>query len=185
VEVLCLPRAAAGSCGCRKAAELDQARLLTLQLQVELSQPLLQLPSKALGIGPGLKTEDEVVGVAHDDHIVAGLRPSPALDPEVEYVVQVDVGEQRTDAALLRGPTLHPSPFPVLQHTGLKPLLDLPHDALVRDPVLDELPHPFVVDGIEKAANVRIEHPAHLSPADRDHHGIEGLVLPSTRPESI
>src|SRR5262249_9638674 len=115
VEGLWLPRAAASSCGCRKAAELDQARLLTGPLQVELSQPLLQLPSKALGIGPGLKTEDEVVGVAHDDHIVAGLRPSPALDPEVEYVVQVDVGEQRTDAAPLRGPTLHPSPFPVLQ----------------------------------------------------------------------
>ena len=36
-----------------------------------------------------------VVGVAHDDHIARRLTPSPALGPEVEDVVQVDVGEQR------------------------------------------------------------------------------------------
>ena len=42
-----------------------------------------------------LEADDEVVGVAHDDHIAGGHAPSPARGPEVEGVVQVDVGEQR------------------------------------------------------------------------------------------
>jgi hypothetical protein len=37
----------------------------------------------------------EVVGVAHDDHIAPGGTFSPACGPEVERVVQVDVGKQR------------------------------------------------------------------------------------------
>jgi len=34
------------------------------------------------------------VGVAHDDHVAHGLAPSPAFGPQVEHVVQVDVGQQ-------------------------------------------------------------------------------------------
>jgi hypothetical protein len=34
-------------------------------------------------------------GITHDDHVTRGLAPSPAFSPEIEDVVQVDVGEQR------------------------------------------------------------------------------------------
>jgi hypothetical protein len=34
-------------------------------------------------------------GIAHEDHVARGLALSPAHGPEVERVVQVDVGKQR------------------------------------------------------------------------------------------
>jgi hypothetical protein len=39
--------------------------------------------------------------------------------------------------------------FPFLQHAGIQPFLDEPHDASVRNPVLDELHQPFVGKPIE------------------------------------
>jgi hypothetical protein len=35
---------------------------------------------------------DQIVGVAHDDHIALGVLPSPAFGPEIEDVVQIDTG---------------------------------------------------------------------------------------------
>ena len=40
-----------------------------------------------MGIGLVLEADNEVVGVAHDDHIARSLAPSPALSPEIENVV--------------------------------------------------------------------------------------------------
>src|ERR1700736_4185673 len=42
-----------------------------------------------------LEADNEVVGIAHDDHVARGFAPSPAFGPEIEDVVQVDVGEKR------------------------------------------------------------------------------------------
>jgi hypothetical protein len=42
-----------------------------------------------------LEAHDQVVGVAHDDHVALGFAPPPLLRSQVEDVVQVDVGEQR------------------------------------------------------------------------------------------
>jgi len=57
----------------------------------------LQLVEEAPGVSLVLKPDDEVVGVAHEDHVARGLTPSPARGPEVERVVQIDVGKQRRD----------------------------------------------------------------------------------------
>jgi len=40
-----------------------------------------------------LEADNEVVGVAHDYHFACGLTSSPAVDPQSEEVVQVDVAE--------------------------------------------------------------------------------------------
>jgi hypothetical protein len=42
-----------------------------------------------------LEADDDVIGLAHDDHIARGFALSPALGPEIEGVVQVDVGQER------------------------------------------------------------------------------------------
>jgi len=42
--------------------------------------------------------------------------------------------------------------------------------------LLDELHQQFVVDGVEKATNVRIEHPVHLLPLDSQTERIECVV---------
>src|SRR4051794_17988670 len=49
------------------------------------------------GIGLVLETDHDVIRVADDHHVARGLAPSPALGPEVEHVVQVDVGQERRD----------------------------------------------------------------------------------------
>jgi len=46
---------------------------------------------------------------------------------------------------------------------------------LVRDPVLEKLHQPFVVDGVEEPLNVCIEHPVHLFPQDADYQRIQCL----------
>ena len=66
-----------------------------MQRQRKLPQPLAHLVQEAPGVDMVLESDDEVVGIAHDDHIAGGLAPSPARGPEVECVVQVDVGKQR------------------------------------------------------------------------------------------
>src|SRR5262249_48210118 len=80
---------------CRKASELDEPGLLRMQRQRKLPQPLAHLVQEALGVALVLESDDEVIGIAHDNHVARGLAPSPALDPEVEGIVQVDVGKQR------------------------------------------------------------------------------------------
>src|SRR4051794_36356767 len=42
-------------------------------------------------------SHDEVVGIAHDEHIARGLALSPACGPKVEHVVKIDIGEERRD----------------------------------------------------------------------------------------
>ena len=97
-----------------------------------------------------LKSHHDVVRKPHDDHVAVRSLPSPRLDPQVEHVVEVDVRQQRRGTAALRRPFLHPHAFPILQHAGVQPFLDEPHDAPVRDPVLDELDQPFVAKASKK-----------------------------------
>src|SRR5262245_45488737 len=61
--------------------ELDQPRLLGLQLQPELHEPLAQLGEEPLRIRTMLEAHDEVVRIAHDDHVAARLSAPPSLDP--------------------------------------------------------------------------------------------------------
>ena len=82
------------------AAELDQAGLVRVQRQRELPQPFAHRIPEAPGLGLVLEANDSVVGIPHDDHVARGLMPSPALGPEIEGIVQVDVREQRRDDAL-------------------------------------------------------------------------------------
>jgi hypothetical protein len=39
-----------------------------------------------------LEADNQIVGISHDDHIAPGLLPSPALSPEVEAAMQVNIG---------------------------------------------------------------------------------------------
>ena len=95
VEGLRLAKPAPRALGRREAAELDQAGLVRMQRQRELLQPLTHRIPEAPGVGLVLETDHNVIRVAHEDHVAGGLAPSPALGPEVEDVVQVDVGQER------------------------------------------------------------------------------------------
>ena len=93
-----------------KAPELDQPRLLRVQLQPELAQPLGHLTPKALSIAAELEPGNPIVGIPHHDHVTSGMAPPPLPRPQVERVVQVDIGQQRGNAA-----ALHRSQFTLRQ----------------------------------------------------------------------
>src|SRR6202021_2263893 len=88
----------------RKAAELDQAGLVRIERQRELLEPLAHIVPETPGVSLVLEADDNVISIAHENHVARGLVPSPALGPEVEHVVQVDVGEQRRDYRSLPRP---------------------------------------------------------------------------------
>src|SRR5438552_736221 len=135
VERLRLPLVGAPSVLGREWPELQQPRLLGVQLQAELRQPLAELGQEPLGLLPVLKPDDEVIRVPHDDHVAVGLRLPPSPNPEVERVVQVHVGQERRDAAPLGRALVAPRPRSVLPHARVEPFLDQPHDAPVRNPL--------------------------------------------------
>src|SRR5262245_48203264 len=95
VEGLRLTKPTSGAPVRREAAKLDQTGLARMKRQRELLQPLAHVVPEAAGISLVLETDDDVVRVAHENHVARGLAPSPALGPEVEHVVQVDVGKKR------------------------------------------------------------------------------------------
>src|SRR5260221_13684820 len=79
----------------RQASKLDQPGLLRMSDSANSCKPLTHLVEEAPGVTLMLEADNEVVGVAHDDHVARSLTPSPALSPEVEDVVQVEVGQKR------------------------------------------------------------------------------------------
>jgi hypothetical protein len=154
VERLRLPESARPPVLGRIGAKFQQPCFLGMQLQVELPKPLGELCPESFGIRLDLESHHDVIGEAHDDDVAVCALLTPGLDPQVKHVVEIDVRQQRRCTAALRRPLFRTRSLPVLQHAGVQPLLDEPHDAPVRDAVLDELHEPSVVDGIERRLDI-------------------------------
>src|SRR6266478_6490194 len=169
----------------RMRTELQQSRFLGMQLQVELLHAFREFRPELLGIRLAVKSNHDIVRKTNHDDLAVRPLLTPCLDPQVEYVMKVDVGQQRRGTAALGRPFLHPYPFPILQHAGVEPFLDQSHDAPICDPVLDEFHQPFVGKPIEKVANIQIEHPVHLSRQQSRIERVQRLMLASPWPEPI
>src|SRR6266849_4889920 len=184
VERLRLPLAGASPVFGRIGPEFQQSRLLGVQLQPELCEPFTQLSQEPFSVRPVLKPHDEVVRIPHDDHVAVGVRLPPSVSPKVEHVVQVHVCQERRNTAPLGRAFFTPCPRPVLQHAGAEPLLDQPHDAPVRNPVLDELHQPLGVNGLENPTDVGIEVGIELERA-RCRRRVTSLALSIARWDHI
>jgi hypothetical protein len=66
----------------RTAAELDQSRLLGVQFQPEVREPLAQLSKEPLSLDLMLEPNGKIIRKANHDDITAGLLLSPSLDPQ-------------------------------------------------------------------------------------------------------
>ena len=148
-------------------------------------QALAHHIEKPMGIGLVLEPDHHVVGITHDDHVAGGVALSPAVHPQVEDVVQVDVGEQRRDHRSLPRPLVTDRHRPVLEHPRLQPFPDQADDARIADPVLNETDQPVVADRIEKRPDIGVQYPVHLAAADPDHQRIQRIVLAAPRPEPV
>jgi len=141
----------------RVAAEFDQTSLVRMQCQRKFPQPFAHRLPEAPGVRLVLETDDDVVGVPHDDHVARGLPPSPEVGPEIEPVVQVDVGQQRRDHRSLPRPPVARRHDSLFQDARFQPFLDQADDALVADTVFDETDEPFLAHRVE-----RIDHTSKL-----------------------
>ena len=65
----------------REASELDQPRLLRMNLQTKLGQPLLEVSQEPLRFRLVLESGDKIIGVANDNDVAARNFLPPDLDP--------------------------------------------------------------------------------------------------------
>ena len=117
-----------------------------MQLQSEFREPLAEIGEEPLSVLTMLKARHIVVGEPHEDHVPPRVAPPPLVGPQVKHVVQVDVREQRRHRCPLRRSRLGLRPFPVLDDSRGQPFLDQPQNPSVRDPVLEELHQPRLVE---------------------------------------
>src|ERR1039457_901936 len=165
--------------------KLNQARFLWMQLQSEFPQPFPQLHQEPLGFFLVLESQHSVVRVADDNHTARRFLPPPLVYPEVEYIMQVEIGQKRRNHRPLRSPLLCLVPPTLLHHARLQPFLDQADDPPVANSVLDKLDHPRMFDLIEKCPDIQVEHPAHLLACDSDVERVQRIVLAPPWPESI
>src|ERR1022692_2583379 len=64
-------------------SELDQARLLSVQLQAELRQSCAEISLEPLGVILMLETHHDVVGEAHGNYLTARVPSPPLVSPQV------------------------------------------------------------------------------------------------------
>src|SRR5271165_6385118 len=163
----------------RKWTKLQQSRLFGMQFQVELLHSFRKFSPKLIGIRFIPESNHDVVRESHDDDIAVRALLTPRLDPQVEDVVKIDVRQKRRSTSALGRPFFHSCSLPILQHAGVQPFLNEPHNAPVCDPVLNELHQPFVRNSIEKAFDVQIKHPVHFSRQQARVQRIQRLMLAS------
>ena len=185
VERLRLPFSAPLPVIDRKRTKLQQPRFLGMQFQVELPHSFGEFRPKLIGIRFAVESHHDVISESHDDDIAVCPLLSPCLDPQIEYVMKIDVRQKRRSTSALGRPFFRPYPFPILQHAGSQPFLYEPHNAPVRNPELDELHKPFVRNAIEKAFDVQIEHPVHFSRQQSRVERIQRLMLASAWSEPV
>src|SRR5467141_3261859 len=165
--------------------ELQKSRLLGMQFQVELLHTFRKFRSELIGLRFAVESHHDVIREAHHDNIAVCPLLTPRLDPQIEYVMKIDVGQKRRSTATLGRPFLRPYSFPILQHAGAQPFLDEPHDAPICHPMLNELHKPFVGKSIEKAFDVQIEHPVHFLRQQSRVQRVQRLMLATPWSEPV
>jgi hypothetical protein len=136
VERLRLPQTPRLSPPSGMPPKLDQPGLVGMKFQPELREPLAKISPEPLRILLMLETNSEIVGEPDNDHVTLGVPIPPPLSPQVEYVVQVHVSQQRRNRCPLRCPFYVLRPLPVLDDACVHPLLNEPQDPLIRNAVL-------------------------------------------------
>ncbi len=153
--------------------------------ETEAFKAILKVSQESLSLIAVLEPKDEIVGVAHDDHIAGGMTTSPLMCPQVQDVVEVHIGKQRRDHRALECTYRRLGPLAVLGHSCPEPLTDQAQDPRVCDSVLEEFDQPSVVEGVEKATDVRTEHPVHPPLGQTGVQRVQRVMRAATEPEPV
>src|SRR4051812_44718997 len=121
----------------------------------------------------------------HDDHVAGGLVASPAFGPQIQNVVQIDIGQERRNHRTLPRPSVTDRYGSVFKYARLQPFPDQADDALVTDTMLNEPDEPILADRIEEVSDIGVQNIVHLPRVDRDHQGVKRIVCPTSGSEPI
>jgi hypothetical protein len=79
----------------REAAELEQAGFLWMQFQAELNETPPEFLEAAFGVVALLEPHDEIICVPDENDLAPCVVFSPVLSPQVEYLVEESIRQQR------------------------------------------------------------------------------------------
>ena len=147
-------------------------------LSITERQRIVRLVVKDVLIG------DDTITIRHSIPVLMGPPQAGSLPPSQtsgpNYLLC-----KGSDTSALGRPFFHSYSFPILQHAGLQPFLDEPHDAPICNPMRDELHQPFVGNAIEKAFDVQVQHPVHFSRQQSGVQRVQRLMLAASWPEPV
>src|SRR5215831_16832601 len=133
-----------------EASEEQQPRFLVGQYQVESRQSLPQVSVDALRVPPVLERRHKIIGKPNQVRLPSHRPPHSLLEPEVEHIVQIDVGEDGAERTALRRARLRTDDDPVLHDAGPEPFTNQAQNDAVRNAVRDHPPQPLMVDVVER-----------------------------------
>jgi len=64
----------------------------------------LYLHQEVIGISLLLKAHNKIIGISHENHISMRTPIAPLQCPEIEYIMEINVRQQRADTTSLRRP---------------------------------------------------------------------------------
>ena len=136
-----------------------------MESQTELAQPSFKVVKELFRILPVLKSNHEVIRVAHDNRVSVRLLRTPfPVKPEVEDVVQVNICQNwRNNRSLGSSPEVV-LPLAPVHDASVQPLGDQPNDPPISDPVFQKPDQPVSVQIIEETADIGVNNPVDLPP---------------------
>ena len=163
----------------------NSSRLLRRHLEVELRQPLANLPLKTHGFLRVLECGDEVIREADEVRLPPAQPEKSLLEPEVQCVVKVDVRQQRRNRSPLRRAFLRIHHDAAVEDASAKPLADEPENLRVADSKLQHPHQPLMAQVIEEPTNIRLENTSCPTGHRFVPEGGEGLMGIASRSESV
>jgi hypothetical protein len=163
----------------QQAAKLDQARLVR-GVRANFAGRSLRI-SSIRRIRRALGTRHEVVGITHNRDRSARMPATPSVHPKIEDVIRKMLAS-RADAPLCGvscSVSCHSSlsRMPASSHRRIRPV--------GRPPCAPHSQRPLVVDRVEKATNISVEHPVHAAAHDHRMQRRQRLVRvpPGQKPD--
>jgi hypothetical protein len=157
-----------------------------MESQTELAQPSFKVVKELFRILPVLKSNHEVIRVAHDNRVSVRLLRTPfPVKPEVEDVVQVNICQNwRNNRSLGSSPKVV-LPLAPVHDASVQPLGDQPNDPPVSDPVFQKPDQPVSVQIIEETADIGVNNPVDLPPRYTVGKSVQSVVRPAPWPEPM
>ena len=136
--------------------------LVRSQLQSKLLHAVGECAVEVLGVALVLKRDDEIVHKARQIGFALPIFLGSLLKPEVEHIVQIDIGEAGRNRAALRGTGFRPRDDAVFHHARVEPFANQPCDHGVRNTQGDHLAQPLMIEMREIALDIRFVDMAHF-----------------------